>query len=411
MSPVDDGEPQSVRRPAEPPADAADLIVSDGVVIAGGVRCHGMATSGDQAAEPPAGSRPWEFIVEMGLLPTGWRCVSIFIRVTFDHPTVSVSDMATKPKPGTPPTPVSLSGLGTGTGGWFFDEANMDHPLPRSHTIALVVAAREQLAEITGALRLDASIIRPHRRPFGSSGRRALYARSSMPIEFVIPTPSGWVPAPSSSAPVAVPPGAADSATRRPAAAVRLCLAADIQQFSRFRNPEAERAQQRFVEILVRARRHARIDEADVDLQVSGDGQLAFLPPGLDESTVIPQLVEGLGIALARANADLNTHTRLRLRVALHRGHVAAAANGWVGGSTIAVQRLLDSAEARAALADHPEADFILIVPDTLYADVIAHGYGGLPAEAFQSVFVEVPSKDFAEQAWIHVPTPSGSGG
>jgi hypothetical protein len=85
---------------------------------------------------------------------------------------------------------------------------------------------------------------------------------------------------------------------------------------------------------------------------------------------------------------------------------VAVAANGWVGGSTIAVQRLLDSTEARAALAEHPEADFILIVPDTLYADVIAHGYGGLPAEAFQSVFVEVPSKTFAEQAWIHVPTP-----
>lgn len=186
--------------------------------------------------------------------------------------------------------------------------------------------------------------------------------------------------------------------------AVRLCLAADVEKFSRLRTPEAARAQQRFIDVLARARSHANIDEAAVELQHSGDGQFAVLPPGLDESDVIPRLVEGLTIALLDINADLNDRVRIRIRVALHRGYLTRGDGGWIGDSAIAVHRILDSPELRRALIDRPEANFALIVPDVLYRDVIAHQHGNLRAEDFNQVVAKLPDKNFLEPAWIYLP-------
>jgi class 3 adenylate cyclase len=193
----------------------------------------------------------------------------------------------------------------------------------------------------------------------------------------------------------------APTTTNRPA--VRLCLAADVERYSRFNDAEAWRAQARFIEALSDARAHAGLTESDVDLQESGDGQFAVLPPGLDESVVIPNLVAGLSIALRHTNADLNEHARLRLRVALHRGMLKPGVNGWIGNSAIAVNRLLDSAPLRTALAQEPSADFALIVSNTLYRDVIAHGYHGLAPELFRESTVDIPAKRFTEKAWIHL--------
>jgi hypothetical protein len=181
--------------------------------------------------------------------------------------------------------------------------------------------------------------------------------------------------------------------------AVRLCLAADVERYSRLRTPAAARAQAWLVDVLAQARAHAGIDESTVDLQHAGDGQFAVLPPGLDESSVIPALIHGLESTLRDLNADLNDHARLRLRVALHRGHIGPAPAGWVGDSVIAVHRLLDAPALRQALRDRPDADFALIVPDMLYRDVVRH----LPLEDFNQTTVNMPEKNFTEHAWIQV--------
>jgi hypothetical protein len=181
-------------------------------------------------------------------------------------------------------------------------------------------------------------------------------------------------------------------------------MAADVERFSRFRLPEATRAQRRFVEILTKAREYAGVRESDVGLQESGDGQFAVLPAGLDETYVIPRLIEGIQRTLAVTNMDLSERARLRLRVALHRGHLAPAPNGWVGLPTIAVHRLLDSDTLRSALVAAPAADFALIVPDILYREVIAHRYGGLSPDDFTPVDVDIPAKSYAESAWVYTP-------
>lgn len=185
--------------------------------------------------------------------------------------------------------------------------------------------------------------------------------------------------------------------------AVRLCLAADVERYSRFNNLQAVRTQERFVETLRRARRHAGLNESEVYVQNSGDGQFIVLPAGLDESAVIPGLIAGLSIALRQINDDLIEYARLRLRIALHRGLLQSGVNGWVGNSAVAVRRLLDSLPLRTALAECPNASFGLVVSDTIYRDVIARGYLGLSGESFRETTIKIPGKRFIERAWIYI--------
>ncbi|MEO3812654.1 hypothetical protein ABGB17_26940 [Sphaerisporangium sp. B11E5] len=326
---------------------------------------------------------------------------------------------------------VSATGLGGAVFDWLFgDVAGRDEV---TGTVAAYALLRvpSGLTRLTGELRVHSSVRRPALWR-GESGP-VEHVRARAPWRFAVPVPPLVTPAAQSSAGPAgrpsagreVPPlrlartgggaAAAESGSPRGASArgtqgageetrVRLCLAADMERFSRFRNPEAVRAQGRLADALERAREHAGLAEGEVDLQRSGDGQFAVLPGHLDETVVIPLLVEGLGQALAEVNADLSEHARVRLRVAVHRGLTTPAGNGWVGEATIAVRRILDSPAAREALAGHPEADFVLIVPDALYRDVIGHGYGRLRPETFHQVEATLPEKGFTERAWIHVP-------
>jgi hypothetical protein len=209
--------------------------------------------------------------------------------------------------------------------------------------------------------------------------------------------------------PVADANGGGDTASSAPlvdrsygGAAVRLCMAADVVGYSRHTVEVAERTQRRLIEVLSATRRYAELDDATIDLQQQGDGQFAVLPPGIDELRAIPRLIRGLRSSLREINLDLADTARLRLRVALHRGIVKPAANGWAGVSAIAVHRILDSPPVRAAMRD-PGADFVVAVPDFLFRDVISQCFDFPGPDDFRGVTVEIPEKGFLEQAWILV--------
>jgi hypothetical protein len=188
------------------------------------------------------------------------------------------------------------------------------------------------------------------------------------------------------------------------AAMVRLCVAADVERYSRQRNPMAERTQRHLTDILRSARARAGLAESAVHLQPQGDEEFAILPAGIDESTVIPELVAGMVNGLRDVNAARGAQdARLRLRVAMHRGLMKPGASGWVGVAPVAVHRILNAPVLRTALAGNADADLVLGVPDVLYQDVIAHGYGSLDPELFARCVVDLPDKDFVEHAWIHV--------
>jgi hypothetical protein len=93
----------------------------------------------------------------------------------------------------------------------------------------------------------------------------------------------------------------------------------------------------------------------------------------------------------------------MRLRVALHRGLVKEADNGWVGSSAIAVHRILDSGPLRAAVKENPAACYVLGLPDVLYRDVIEHAVEPPRAGDFRAMVVDLPEKDFVERGWLYV--------
>jgi hypothetical protein len=325
--------------------------------------------------------------------------VAAFLRVDFAGPDVAATELrlaglSEPDSSGSVPTSVSV--LRGGMYGWTLGDPLGSTPIPREFTARTLLSLPRSgpaITALTVTARLDATLLGPSRwwRPAHRS-----HACCRRPAEFVVPLPDDGTNQPDDGWTAASP--------VRAGGTVRLCLAADIERFSRFHTPEAIRAQQRFVDVLAQARRYAEIDEAGVQLQESGDGQFAVLPPGLDESTVVPRLIDGLRIALAQVNSDLSAHARLRLRVALHRGHIAPGANGWVGESSIAIHRILDSEAVRTALATGTAADFVLIIPEVLYREIVCQRYAWLTPEEFAPVEVRLPAKGFVAPAWVYLP-------
>lgn len=182
----------------------------------------------------------------------------------------------------------------------------------------------------------------------------------------------------------------------------RLCLATDIEDYSRHRNLEQLDAQRRLARIVTFACLRARV--VRVERQEQGDGQLVVLRAGIDETYVVPALILGLRQALYESNRDSGDFGRIRLRAALAQGPLTAGASGYVGKAVVTVSRLLDSAPLRSALTDNADIELALAVTDDLYADVLSENYPGLAASEFTRTDISVPAKSFSTSAWLHRP-------
>lgn len=322
------------------------------------------------------------------------RFVAAFLRVRFADSRVCATEIRVEDAPA---GRTSVSVPNPGVVGWLVGNPMGAEPIP-DHIVAHVIAEVPlDIATLGGTMYVDTTSTTQ-----SLAGTRRRHACSPAGKSFTLTPPPDWA---AESRPVRVQsPTKGTAADRLQPPAVRLCFAVDIERFGRFTTAEGVRAQRRFAELLATARAHAGLDETQVLVQESGDGQFVVLPPGLDESVVLPRLVEGLRLALRETNADLNDHARLRLRVAFHRGHVSPAANGWTGDAVIAVHRLLDSDTLRESLVDTPGADAVFIVPEVLYHDIVAHRHGTLDPDEFDRVEVTAPTKGFSAPAWIHAP-------
>lgn len=180
-----------------------------------------------------------------------------------------------------------------------------------------------------------------------------------------------------------------------------LCGAADIKGWSSRLVPEQIRAQRALVEVMLAACREARLPEEIV--QSSGDGVLIMAPSDIDESVVIPDLIQGLQIALHQENRLLAEAAKIRLRFALTSGMVTPGPAGFSGRAVIECFRLLDSPPAKSALVDFPHAQLTVIVSDHLFQDVIRNGFRNLRSEDFWPVRSTLPDKGFSANAWLYV--------
>lgn len=297
------------------------------------------------------------------------RFIAVFVRVRFDDTRTTAVQLEAE---GAQPT--SVDGVQEHHFGWFFGGFDRRADLGTRYVVKAVIDAPVDLQTITGTVRVDASLARADLR------HRVDHATARDTIRLAL----------RSAGSLLMP-------------AVRLCLAADIERSSRFRMPEDTAAQAIFVRVMGDARKRAGIETAQVEIEHSGKGQIAVLPPAIDESQVIPLFIEGLITALARANAGRATQDRIQIRVALDRGLITFGASGWVGDPPATVQRLLDSSAAHQAMVDNPGSDVSLILSDVVYRDVIAHGYRNLSAQEFHLVQVNMPAENFTELAWLAV--------
>ncbi|ASU81592.1 hypothetical protein CDO52_01200 [Nocardiopsis gilva YIM 90087] len=143
------------------------------------------------------------------------------------------------------------------------------------------------------------------------------------------------------------------------------------------------------------------LKRASWEVNSTGDGELAVLPADTPEPVVVETCVRELAAALRRYNHDLVPEARLRLRLAIHHGTAVASPHGYRGKGIVAVARLVDSDVLRRALASSG-ADLAVIVSQPVFLDTVMQRHTGLEVTDFRCV--RVVSKEFAEDAWIHVP-------
>ncbi|MEV0270443.1 hypothetical protein AB0H43_16805 [Hamadaea sp. NPDC050747] len=184
----------------------------------------------------------------------------------------------------------------------------------------------------------------------------------------------------------------------------RLLIAADMESYSSRDNVLQYRAQRGFHDVMNAAARRLGLDRLQWVTQQNGDGELAILPEGTDETRIVTTLPPVVDRLLRDYNRGLAAEARVRLRIALHEGLVHLdGANGFPGEAIVTVCRLVDSSAAKRALKVFPNANVALIVSDRIYRDVVRH-YHDLRPERFQRVTAQVTGKNFGEPAWIYVP-------
>ncbi len=187
----------------------------------------------------------------------------------------------------------------------------------------------------------------------------------------------------------------------------KLCVAYDVEHYSGRGTRREFQTQQRLADILDFAFREAGAPQAGREVQEQGDGGIAFLPTGgtVDEPRLIVGLLNALQTGLTELNEDLVEAAKVRLRVGLQEGVVHRAAYGYVGPAVVEVCRLRDADAVRQALAGSG-GPLVVAVADSLYRDVLAQGYHGLPGSAFTPVDVHV--KTFSGTAWLYRPGADG---
>jgi hypothetical protein len=181
----------------------------------------------------------------------------------------------------------------------------------------------------------------------------------------------------------------------------RMCIAVEVEHYSQLNDAEQAEGQRTLLGLIQEAGEHGGFEPAQWLRQLRGDGELALLPPGVDETQVIFSLWQELRDGLHRYNTNSSPAARLRVRVAVHEGLAYVADNGFAGDAIITVCRLCDSAEARDALRTTAD-DLVLIGSDRVFQNVInGSGARGLPPSAFREVTVDLPRENSRAQAFI----------
>jgi class 3 adenylate cyclase len=168
--------------------------------------------------------------------------------------------------------------------------------------------------------------------------------------------------------------------------AYRFLAAVDIEGFSKLDVLGQRRAQAALDQVLKAAASASGLDRRRWAVQVSGDGELAVLPPDTNGLRLVADYPREFARAVVAVNRARRSLPRLRIRLALHHGTIAPGQFGPVGQAPIVISRLLDSDALRRRLADNRDLDLAVVVSASLYHDVIQTRFRGLDPRDFAPV-------------------------
>ncbi|MEU7786555.1 hypothetical protein [Amycolatopsis sp. NPDC049159] len=186
----------------------------------------------------------------------------------------------------------------------------------------------------------------------------------------------------------------------------RTIMAVDVAGYARRTDPQILEVRRGLWAALRRAFADAGIAEDQRDLVDTGDGVLTLIDPDVPKTHLLADLVPSLAAALREYNLGHASNEQIRLRVAVHAGEVVRDEHGVVGESLSTTLRLLDSAELRTAL-QLADADLAMIVTESFYQNVVAHGARGIDPSRFRQILVKVKGRTFAARIRSADPPPA----
>lgn len=184
----------------------------------------------------------------------------------------------------------------------------------------------------------------------------------------------------------------------------RVVLVGDMERYSARSTVLQNEAQRVFLDALDAAAAAAGLDRDVWRRQSSGDGELAVLPPEVDEPALLSAFLLGLDRFLRPYNAHRRAEARIRVRIAVHQGLIfPGSRNGFAGEAVNTAARLVDAPVLKRVLKAFPEAAVACIVSEGIHRDVVTGGYDGIRPERFRRMRVTLADKDFDEWAWLAV--------
>ncbi|OCC07402.1 hypothetical protein [Streptomyces sp. PTY087I2] len=178
-----------------------------------------------------------------------------------------------------------------------------------------------------------------------------------------------------------------------------LVISVDARRSGQYGDAEKPRMRQRIYRVLESALAQARVAQDAVHMEDRGDGVLMSVPGRIAVSRLLGLWMVEVHENLREENGSLLVP--LGLRVAMHVGPVRHDSRGISGRAVDLTCRLADSTVARELL-DREQADLVLAVSDSLYADVVRAGGKFIDPARFAPARLVL--KEGAVTAWFHLP-------
>ncbi|MEV4145436.1 hypothetical protein AB0J40_17320 [Amycolatopsis sp. NPDC049691] len=183
-----------------------------------------------------------------------------------------------------------------------------------------------------------------------------------------------------------------------------LLLAVDMWRYGARDGWQQAELQQVLSEMVSAAAAVAGLDQAAWEVQDGGDGFFARVADSAAEPALVGPFVRELDARLGRFNYVRRLETRLRLRISMHHGGSVPAAHGHASDGPVHVNRLLNAEQARAVLAELPEANLVQIVSQPIFEGCVRQRLTEVSEAEFSRIRVDLPAKEFSADAWIRVP-------